>query len=70
MASVYEIKDKLPILVKSKSSGLLVRIDSISPYDEGVGVVVGGGNGVSMAGYKVGDWSDTWSLSNFNVFKG
>ena len=70
MATVAEIKDKLPILLKSRTSGLIVRIDSISAYGEGIGVVVGGGNGKSLAGYGVGDSSSTWSLANFSVFEG
>lgn len=70
MASVNDIQDKLPIVLKSNTSRILVRIDSISPYNEGVGVVVGGGNGKIISGYSVGDHGDTWNLSNFSVFEG
>ena len=70
MASVYEITDKLPIVLKSKTSGLLVRVDRISTSDEGIGVVVGSGNIKHMTSHSVGDWSDTWNLSNFNIFEG
>ena len=70
MADVAEIKDKLPIVLRSNTSGVIVRIDSISTYGEGIGVVIGSGNGVSLSGHKVGDHGGTWNLSNFSVFEG
>lgn len=70
MAAVSEIKDNLPIVLKSRTSGLLVRIDSISSTSEGIGTVVGSGNGVSLSGHCVGDHVTTWYLENFDIFKG
>ncbi len=70
MSCVSEIKDKLPIVLKSKTSGLLVRVDSISTLGEGIGITVGGGNGTSLSSHRVGDHCDTWNLSNFTIFEG
>ena len=70
MATVDEIKDKLPIVLKSNTSGLIVQVTSISWNGEGVGYVVGDGNGLSLSGHKVGDHSDTWHLANFSIFEG
>ena len=70
MATVDEIKDKLPIVLKSRSSGLLIRVDSISPCNKGVGIVVGSGNNNSLTTHRVGDHSATWHIANFNVFEG
>ena len=70
MAAVSDIEDKLPIILKSNISGLLVRIDSISPDNEGIGTVVGDGDGVNLSGHRVGDHVTTWYLENFAIFKG
>ena len=70
MATVDEIKDKLPIVLKSKTTGLIIQVDSISNSNEGIGYVVGGGNGVNMSGHRAGDYSTIWHLTNFSIFEG
>lgn len=68
MATVDEIEDRLPIVLKSRTSGLIIQVDSISRYGEGVGYVVGRGHGLPR--HRVGDRSDTWHLDNFAIFEG
>ena len=64
-------KDKLPIkytyplLMKGIMSGRLVRMTA-----DGVGTIVGTGNGSTGSTKVIGHHSDTWAMWQFRPYKG
>lgn len=62
-------KEKFPCLMIHPRSGLVVKMESRRGGDNGVGTVVGSGNGISTS-YVVGSHSSTWAIDNFRLFTG
>ena len=61
-------KEQFPCLMIHPMSGLVIKMES-RRGGNGVGTVVGSGNGVEIS-YRIGAHSNTWAIDNFRLFTG